>query len=474
MKANNPGWMPSLVIILLMPALATVCLLSCTAEARTPESDSGSIDISSNHPSYWSYKGNDILLLGGSVQDNLFQIPDLAEHLDLLVSVGGNYVRNTMSSRDSGNVWAFYRQENGLYDLNRWNDEYWRRFETFLVETEKRDIIVQIEIWATFDYYRDNWDINPFNPKNNINYEPRRSKLTEVVETHPIFTENNFFRSVPSQMALAQVLWYQQQFVDRILSFTLRHGHILYCMDNETSVTADWGSYWARYIQKQAALAGRKVHTTQMWDPWELSHPFHAETFDNPDLYTFVDISQNNHQSADAHWNNGLQQFGRLQNMGFLRPVNNVKIYGNDGGAHKTTRDAIENFVKNVFMGCASARFHRPTSGQGLNEVAQGVIRSTRGLSDRMDFFNGSPRNDLLISREPGGAYCRAIAGREYAVYFPRKGSVELDVSELRSPRIEWLNLLSSGWFPAQAIERGKVQIQPPGDGHWIALVTGR
>jgi hypothetical protein len=166
-----------------------------------------------------------------------------------------------MSSRDSGNVWAFYKQENGLYDLNRWNDEYWRRFETFLVETSaKRDIIVQIEIWATFDYYRDNWDINPFNPKNNINYEPRRSKLTEVVETHPIFTENNFFRSVPSQMALAQVLWYQQQFVDRILSYTLRYGHVLYCMDNETSVTADWGKLLGTLYSK-TGRTGRQEST---------------------------------------------------------------------------------------------------------------------------------------------------------------------------------------------------------------------
>jgi hypothetical protein len=89
MKTSKPGWIPSLVITLLIPSLATFCLLSCTAEARTPENDSGSIDISSSHPSYWSYKGNDILLLGGSVQDNLFQIPDLAEHLDLLVSVQG-------------------------------------------------------------------------------------------------------------------------------------------------------------------------------------------------------------------------------------------------------------------------------------------------------------------------------------------------------------------------------------------------
>jgi hypothetical protein len=434
--------------------------------------DAEPIDISPNNNAYWFYKGKEVLLLGGSVQDNLFQIPGLAEHLDLLESVGGNYVRNTMSSRDSGNVWPFHNQDDGLYDLNRFNEEYWRRFETFLGETAKRDIIVQIEIWATFDYYRDVWDINPFNPKNNINYEPRRSKLPETVETHPIFTENNFFRSVPSQMALAQVLWYQQQFVDKILSYSLGYDHVLYCMDNETSVTSDWGKYWANYIQKKAGLAGKKVHTTEMWDPWDLSHPFHLETFDNPDIFTFVDISQNNHQTGDAHWNNGLATMARINQMGNARPVNNVKIYGNDGGAHKTTRDATENFVKNILMGCASARFHRPTSGQGLNERAQSVIKSMRELSGRMDFFNGNPCNDRLHSRENGEAYCRGIPGKEYAVYFPAGGVVELDLGDFRAPSVEWLNLLSSEWLPAVKLESSSVRIKTPDGDHWIALIV--
>ena len=458
---------------LLTPLIPVIALLlSCSAETGRMENTPTGIDISKNHNSYWSYNGEEVLLLGGSVQDNLFQIPDLVEHLDLLVSVGGNYVRNTMSSRDSGNVWAFEKQENGLYNLNQWNDEYWQRFETFISETAKRDIIVQIEIWATFDYYRDNWEINPFNPKNNTNYGTRRSKLPEVVDTHPIYTENNFFRSVPSQMALAQVLWHQQQFVDKILSYTLEYDHILYCMDNETSVTSDWGKYWAKYIQKQAGMVGKKVHTTQMWDPWDLSHPFHAETFDNPDIFTFVDISQNNHQSADAHWNNGLAQLERLKNMDYVRPANNIKIYGNDGGRHKTTRDAKENFVKNVLMGCASARFHRPTSGQGLNETAQSFIQSIRELSDRMDFFNGGPRKDLLGSRNTGEAYCRAIPGNEYAVYFPERGSVEINlIGFSTAPQIEWLNLLSSRWLPPETLARDLVNIETPGQGHWVALI---
>ena len=55
-------------------------------------------------PFYWQYKGAPVLLLGGSVEDDLFQIAAIAAHLDLLQAVGGNYIRCTMSSRDRRRV----------------------------------------------------------------------------------------------------------------------------------------------------------------------------------------------------------------------------------------------------------------------------------------------------------------------------------------------------------------------------------
>jgi hypothetical protein len=80
--------------------LASIFSLASAAPAKR-------IEIYKTNPAYWQYDGKPVLLMGGSKDDNLFQIPDIKEHLDLLKSVGGNYVRNTMSSRDQGNVWPF-------------------------------------------------------------------------------------------------------------------------------------------------------------------------------------------------------------------------------------------------------------------------------------------------------------------------------------------------------------------------------
>ena len=43
-----------------------------------------------------------------------------------------------------------------------------------------------------------------------------------------------------------------------------------------------------------------------------------------------------------------------------IRPINNIKIYGADGGRFGSTQDGLERFWRNIFGGFASARFHRP------------------------------------------------------------------------------------------------------------------
>ncbi len=453
---------------IILPALFSLLVLVLSTELSAQE-----IRVSEQYPTYFEYNGEPLLLLGGTVDDNLFQIVGLEEHLDLLEASGGNYVRNTMSSRDEGNLWAFHRQEDGVYDLNKWNDAYWDRFDHFLKACKERDIIVQIELWATFDYYRDNWEVNPFNPKNNRNYDSVRTKLHTSVPTHPIFRGNPFFWSVPEMDNNARLMNYQQRFVDKLLSYSLQYGNVLYCMDNETSVTASWGRFWSAYIKMKAELADKEVLTTEMWDAWDLSHPQHFETLHHPEIYAFADISQNNHQTGDSHWENGINQMKKLEKLGYLRPLTNVKVYGNDGGRHKTTQQGIEAFIRNVLMGCASSRFHRPTSGQGLNEKAQRVIRSMRDLSAKVNVLEAGPLNELLAEREPDEAYCMALPGREYVVYFPKGGSVVLDISAMQGQAsIEWCEMLQARWSEIESVRgNNAIELNCPGEGHWIAVI---
>lgn len=439
--------------------------LACAADRR--------IDIYKDNPAYWQYAGKPVLLIGGTDDDNLFQMLDLREHLQLLKSVGGNYIRNTMSSRnDKGfEVHGFAQMPDGKYDLNKWNETYWRRFENMLKLASDRDIIVQIEVWATFDYYRDNWTEHPMNPKNNINYTAEETGLPIVVNSHPTRTENNFFWSVPAERNQKTVLKYQQRFVDKLLSYSLRYGNVLYCMDNETSVTPEWGRYWSEYIKAKAREAQVVVHTTEMWDPWDLAHRMHSATFDHPETYSFVDISQNNHQKGRQHWDNAQRQRRRIADH--VRPLNNVKIYGADTGRFGNDRDGMERFWRNIFGGLASARFHRPDSGLGLGQKAQANIQSMRMLTDNMNIFTCTPHNDLLSDRAQNEAYCIANPGKEYAVYFTSGGQVTLDISAMKKKAsVRWLDILDCQWRdPVKVGPQDKLELKCPAKGYWAVLV---
>ena len=461
--------------LLIIVSLCSIATQETKAEKEV-DMEKNRIKIYSENPRYWQYKGEPILLIGGSVEDNLFQIPNLREHLELLKSVGGNYVRSTMGWNDEGDIPPF-NKVGDKYDLNQWNEEFWTRFRNFVKWTHELDIVMQIEVWATFTYYREPWATNPFNPKNNSNYTAEETGLPTVVKDHPVAAKNNFFRSVPKERNQEIVLKYQEKFVDKLLEETLPYGHILYCMDNETAVTAAWGEYWSTYIKEKATEAGRVVETTEMWDPWDLSDDKHKATFDHPETYSFCDISQNNHQKRQRHWDNAQKIRAKLTP---IRPINNIKIYGADGGRFGSTRDGLERFWRNVYGGFASARFHRPDSGVGLSKIAQAHLKSMRMITDEIDIFTCEPNIDLLSNREDNEAYTIANSGKEYAVYFPNGGSVDLDLStvektDAKSLSIRWLYINNSKWRKAEEVPLSdSITLTAPTKAHWAVLVQVR
>jgi len=202
--------------------------------------------------------------------------------LDKLASVGGNYTRCLVSGRLRGEaLWPFLNTGE-RFDLDRWDENYWQCFQSFLVETKKRGIITDIELWATFDYARVPWTRNPFNPVNNRNYTAPETGLPAEVKSPAYLAENPFYRTVPDEGTNPALLRYQKRFVDKVLSYTLRFDNVLYCMDNETAGGPAWGAFWARYVRKAADRAGKKVFITEMFEAHDLEHPSYRNVTDDP------------------------------------------------------------------------------------------------------------------------------------------------------------------------------------------------
>jgi hypothetical protein len=435
---------------------------------------SGRIQPWPANPRYWQFKGQPVLLLGGSKDDNLFQIPNLKEHLDEMAAVGGNYIRNTMSDRnDKGfEVYPFKRLPDGRYDLEQWNDEYWQRFENLLRWTAERDIIVQLEIWDRFDYSTRNWPPHPYNPKNNVNYTAEQSGLAADYPDHPGQNKQPFFFTTPQQRNNPVVLKYQQRFVEKMLSYTLRHDHVLYCMDNETSAQEAWGAYWAGFIRERAKQAGKQVCLTEMWDAWDLKADEHRRTFDRPERYDFCDVSQNNQKSGQEHWDNF--QWVRQRIAARPRPLNTTKTYGADGGRFGTNRDGLERWWRHVIGGVAAARFHRPDSGLGLSDPAKAALRAARKLESLIKLWDVEPANQLLTDRAANEAYLAAKPGVAYALCFTEGGSVGLNLSNAPGRfEVRWIDLATGEWGKRGQVKGGGItSLVAPGPGPWVAAIV--
>ena len=427
-------------------AMASAAILAWAAPLVRADEEDGAIRPYRNNPWYWEYGGEPILLRGASDEDNLWQWTGekLTDHLDLLVSVGGNYLRCTMSDRDEGNAFAYKEIEEGVYDLDQWNDEYWRRISTFLEETRQRGIVVQLTLWDFHDMAGQRFNPHPINPKNNITWE------------EGLVTGMSDFYGGSLREGKEQVLDLQKRYVTQLVSITLPHDHVLYNITNETNLSHEWENTWAAFLHEKAREFGKTIHVTSMHLGVSngVRHVMHYR-----DLFSFAEISQNNQDFCGGrnrvHYDNVMFWRSMIASgpTGPM-PMNNEKIYGATHYNAGTYREAEERFWRNIFAGAASVRFHRPAPypegfwGMGLSERAQINLRALDVFLKEFDIFTAVPYSAVKPLGMTTEAYALARMGEQYAVYFPAgRYGVELDpwlfVEELR---IRWLDMETGAW----------------------------
>jgi hypothetical protein len=467
-------------------------VLSQTVLSVADDKNADRIKPYAENPRYWQYQGKPVLLLGGSKTDHIFLADDLKAHLDEMQAVGANYVRCTMSQREGKDLKPHKLLPDGKFDLDQWNPEYWQRFQNMLRWTAEREIMVQIEVWDRFDYSTVCWQGSPWNPGNNVNYTYEQTGFAPEYPKHSGQDLQPFFHSIEGMprycRELDRIRRYQEAFVAKMLSYSLGYGHVLYCMDNETSTPAQWGQYWIQFIGAQAAEKGVTVCTTDMFDDaFQAEKAKHtALIFNDPEHYMFADISQVNSRNYDqTHWDR-LQWLLQQVNKTHPRPSNHTKIYGSGYKTFGTggPEDGVERFWRNILGGSASARFHRPDSGNGLNDFAQGAIKAARLLESLIKLWDITPQMDLLSQRESNEAYLAARPGQSYALYFTDGGSVDLDLSDAPGTfGVTWISVSmgirtessAAGGYRLmdKTLQGGRVvTISAPYKGGWVAAIV--
>jgi len=140
---------------------------------------------------------------------------------------------------------------------------------------------------------------------------------------------------------------------------------------------------------------------------------------------------------------------------------------------HFPQQASVDRWWRNLFGGIAAIRFHRPGNGLGLTQSAQILIKGARVFTDQMNIFACEPHNDLLDDRGPDEAYCMAEQGKQYAVYFPSGGSVNLDLSAIKGKLVvRWLSIKRGCWTKEEEImAKPMLTLATPGDEGWAVLI---
>jgi len=410
------------------------------------------------------YKGKPTFLIGGSDDDNPYQWESgqLNDHLDLLVSVGGNFIRNTMSTRDDGNLLPFEKL-NGRYEFSQENDAFWQKFDQFLQETARREIIVQLTLWDQHDFVASNWETHFWNPaNNNIGLAASR-----------VYDDHAFFSSVKDRNAL--LLPYQMKYIERMLSYSLQYDHVIYNITNEGWAGLEWEVYWAKFIRKQADQVGKSVEITSMEHSPQLSI---EAVLENPSVFSYFEISQNNNSSTGylgyEHWKHIMDWRNEIFDTIGPRPLLNEKIYGAEGQrvSYGSEELAVQRFWSNTFAGSAGVRFHRPSAGLGLGKMAQQQIRALRLFSDDFGIVDAQPAPQLIPSAPEPGAYCLVGKKGKIAIYLEKSAPLSLRLKR-GSYLIQKLDIENCRWSQPKAsvVKSDRLHLEFPSDGSRVILL---
>jgi len=475
-------------------------LVACCA-CRGENLENNGIRPYLENPRYWQYQGKPVMLLGGNKWDAPFFVRDQESVYDDLQAVGGNYLRYILKQRlgDAGRVtklvsiFPFRKISNGKYDLNQWSDDYWNRFDSGLQMCRDRDIIAQVTLWDHFDFYREEWEISPWNPKNNVNYTSSESGLTTSYPVHPGRDTNPFMKTVPTMQNNAVVLEFQKKLIGKMMSITLNYSNVLYNMANEGNPGQEkWDHWWCSFIRSKASAAGKTIYTTTMfdkqnWDP----------VVNDPKIYTYVEGSKVGSRwtaTDQTQYDVGIGLVSGT-NAKQVRPVNAVKIR-----TQKIVKHAQERLWRPLMAGFAALSHHRTTDGTytaggprsgddnhasntylmgglGLEKDAINNIKAMRAFTDVVIPWETMPRQDLLTNRSEDEAYLLAKVGQVYGLYFVDTGSVGLKLDGVSGKfRLRWIDIAAGGFVGAEQTlaAGGTVTITTPGSsaGGWAAVIT--
>lgn len=337
------------------------------------------------------------------------------------------------------------------FDLNKWNDAYFRRLKDFVAQAGKRGVVVELVLFCTF--YEDRlWDLSPMNAKNNTN------GVGAVTREQVYALKEDALTAVQDAM------------VRKIVGELRDFDNVYYEICNEpyfAGVTLDWQNHIASTIVSAEASFPSKHLIAQ-----NIANKGAVVANPNPAVSIF-----NFHYASPpdtVKQNHGLNKVIAFDESGFRRTAD--LPYRTEAWAFVLAGGAVYDNLDYSYTAAhpdGTAKVTEPTPGGGGPSL-RSQLKILRDFIGGFDFIHMRPDTSFIRDLPQGvKAYALVESGKQYAICLQDGSQVDLKLDiPVGRYRAEWVNTHTGAIDKAQTVNHsgGLLSLVSPKYSEDIAL----
>lgn len=439
------------------------------------------ISLHPDNPHYFLFRGQPTILIGSTEHygavlnldfDYIPYLDELASHnLNVTRTFSGIYlepqgafgiVNNTLAPAEDKLIcpWARSKQPgyaNGgnKFDLNEWDEAYFKRLEDFISEAGKRNIVVELDLFSNF-YDTIQWKLSPLYIDNNINQIGNMVDHKEILSLkHP------------------EILAVQEKMVRKIIETLQEYDNLYYEVCNEPYFgDLEALESWEHYMTSVIADA-EKNFSVQHLISQNIANDF--QRIENPNPLVSIFNFHYAKPPVTIEMNFNINKVIGDNETGFdgIEDVN----YRTEAWEFLTAGGGLFNNLDYSFtVDHEDGSFRIPAEQPGGGgKKFRSQLSILRQVFQEIDFISMKPSNSILQDKPGDIARTWALAGEgQYLVYLNSSvENVSANPDSLHSPGNEVIHLtlkLPAGWYSVSWIntltgERTKreIEVMQPG-----------